>query len=312
MAGERAAEAGDTRVRAQIGEAADRRHTAPIASVTLWALVCGAAVTAVHAVTGDLPGRLGSYRTGIITIIAFTLAILYSVRKQTLWLSVHWLRLATRMPRAIARRLILMDRLETWRTLHITIGVLALLPFWWHVDAGRATPLERVLEGTVVLVVLSGLLGTAIHDLLPHSMRVRSNSEVRLEDVEAGYHRLYVEAEETVLGHSEELVRAYLKNVRPLLVGSQPQLRLMLATLRGSDPAPTACASARAAVATAAADGALYAGLVAIAERKVRLEHNDFNLRLGRNWLKVHIALVTIMLFEIVFHVTGVLYFVGI
>jgi hypothetical protein len=167
-------------VRAQIGEAADRRHTAPIASVTLWALVCGVAVVAVHAATGAIPGRLGSYRSGIITILSFTLAILYSVRKHTLWLSVRWLRLAVRMPRSIARRLILMDRLETWRTMHITIGVMALLPFWWHVDAGRATLLERALESTVILVVLSGLFGAAIHDLLPHSMHIRPNSEVRL------------------------------------------------------------------------------------------------------------------------------------
>jgi len=299
-------------VRDQIGEAADRRHTAPISSVTLWALVCGAAVVAIHAATDAIPGRLGSYRTGIITVLAFTLAILYSVRKHTLWLSVRWLRLATRMPRSIARRIILMDRLETWRTMHITIGVLALLPFWWHVDAGRATPLERALESTVILVVLSGLFGAAIHDLLPHSMRVRPNSEVRLEDVEAGYHQLYVEAEESVLGHSEALVRAYLKNVRPLLIGSQPQTRLMMAALRGTDPAPRACAAARTARATAGADGPLYGDLVGIAEQKVRLELNEFNLRLSRNWLKVHLALVMIMLFEIAFHVAGVLYFVGI
>ncbi len=298
-------------MRDQIGEAADRRHTAPIASVTLWALVCGAVVVAAHAATGDVPGRLGSYRTGIITMLSFALAILYSARKHTLWFSVRWLRLATRMPRSIARRFILIDRLETWRTLHITIGVLALLPFWWHVDVGRATLLERALESTVILVVLSGLFGTAIHDLLPRSMRVRPNSEVRLEDVDAAYHRLYVEAEESVLGHSEDLVRAYLKNVRPLLIGSQPRTRLMLATLRGTDPAPHACATARMALATAGADGPLYGGLVGIAERKVRLEHNEFNLRLSRNWLKVHLALVMIMLFEVAFHITGVLYFVG-
>jgi hypothetical protein len=299
-------------VREQIGEAADRRHTAPIASVTLWALVCGAAVVAVHEATGGLPNRLGSYRTGIVTALAFLLAILYSVRKHTLWLSVRWLRLATRLPRSIARRLILMDRLETWRTLHITIGVLALLPFWWHVDAGRATLLERALETTVILVVLSGLFGAAIHDLLPHSMRVRPNPLVRLQDVEAGYHQLYFEAEESVLGHSEDLVRAYLKNIRPLLIGSQPPLRFFWATLRGTDPAPDACQAARLAGATAGGDGQLYGELVGIAERKVRLEHNEFNLRLGRTWLKFHIALVMIMIVEVAFHVTGVLYFVGI
>ncbi|MGD0291279.1 MAG: hypothetical protein ABSC63_16710 [Candidatus Binataceae bacterium] len=298
-------------MREQIGEAADRRHTAPLASVTLWALLCGAAVVAVHTVTGALPGRLGSYRSGIITILSFTLAALYSVRKHTLWLSVRWLRLATRMPRSIARRLILMDRLQTWRTMHITIGVMVLLPFWWHVDAGRATLLERALESTVILVVLSGLFGAAIHDLLPHSMRIRPNPEVRFEDVEAGYRQLYLEAEESVLGHSEELVHTYLNNVRPLLVGSQPWTRLAWATLSGTDPAPRACAAARLAEAATGGDGSLYGELVGIAERKVRLEHNEFNLRLSRSWLKVHLALVMIMLCEIAFHVTGVLYFVG-
>ena len=43
----------------------------------------------------------------------------------------------------------------------------------------------------------------------------------------------------------------------------------------------------------------------------MRLEHNQFNLRLGTGWLKFHIALVMIMGVEIAFHVTGVLYFVG-
>jgi len=108
-----------------------------------------------------------------------------------------------------------LDRLETWRTAHITLGVLVLLPFWWHVDAGRATMLERALFTTVVLVVLSGLFGVAIHDLLPRATRIRLNQELRREDVEAGFHQLYVEAEEAVLGHSENLVHAYLRNVRP-------------------------------------------------------------------------------------------------
>jgi len=279
--------------------------------VTLWAVICGAAVAALHAVTSGVPGRLGSYRTGIITILSFALAAAYSGRKHTLWVSVRWLRMATRLPRTIARRLILMDRLETWRTMHITIGILALLPFWWHVDAGRATLLERTLESTVVLVVLSGLFGAAINDLLPHSMRIRPNQEVRVEDVEAGFHQLYLEAEETVLGHSEDLVRAYLKNVRPILIGSQPPVRLLWATLRGTDPAPPACQPARLAGATVGGDGPIYGELVEIAARKVRLEHNQFNLRLGTAWINFHIALVVIMGIEIAFHVGGVLYFAG-
>lgn len=298
-------------MREQIGEAADRRHTAPLASVTLWAVICGAAVVAVHTATAPIPGQLGSYRTGIITITTFALAALYSARKRNLWLSVRWLRLATRLPRKIARALIVVDRLETWRTAHITLGVLVLLPFWWHIDAGRATMLERALFSTVVLVILSGLFGLVIHDLLPRAMRVRANQEVRLEDVEVGFHQLFVEAEEAVLGHSENLVHAYLKNVRPLLIGEQPPVRLIWATLRGTDPAPRACRTALSAATTAGGDEAIYLELVEIAARKVRLEHNQFNLRLNTGWLSFHIGLVLIMGVEVAFHVTGVLYFVG-
>jgi hypothetical protein len=298
-------------VREQIGEAADRRHTAPLASMTLWAMICGIVVVAVRAASIGMPERLGSYRTGIITISSFALAALYSARKRNLWLSVRWLRLATRLPRKMARSLIVLDRLETWRTVHITLGVLVLLPFWWHVDAGRATMLERALFSTVVLVILSGLFGLVIHDLLPRAMRVRPNQEVRLEDVEAGFHQLYIEAEEAVLGHSENLVHAYLKNVRPLLIGEQSPARLVWATLRGTDPAPRACRSALAAAATAGGDEAIYRELVEIAARKVRLEHNQFNLRLNTGWLNFHIGLVVIMGVEVAFHVTGVLYFVG-
>jgi hypothetical protein len=217
-----------------------------------------------------------------------------------------------RLPRSIARRMVLIDRLETWRTLHITLGVVVLLPFWWHLDAGGTpTVLERALESTVVLVILSGLFGVAIHDLLPRAMRIRPKQEVRLQDVETGFHQLYTEAEEAVLGHSEDLVHAYLANVRPLLVGAQPLVRLAWATLRGTDPAPRACRSATLAGAKLSTDQLIYGGLVEIAEGKVRLEHNQFNLRLGTSWLKVHIALVIFMTVEIAFHVVGVLYFMG-
>jgi hypothetical protein len=80
-------------------------------------------------------------------------------------------------------------------------------------------------------LVLSGLFGLAIHDLLPRA--TRPNQELRLENVEAGFHRLYVEAEEAVLGHSEDLVHAYLRNVRPLLIWEQSPARLIWAVLRG-------------------------------------------------------------------------------
>jgi hypothetical protein len=298
-------------VREQIGEAAERRHTAPVASVALWAVICGAAVVSVHAATARLGARIGSYWTGLATLIAFMLAAAYSRRKRSLWFSLRWLRLAMRLPRQLALRFVLLDRLETWRFAHISIGMLAILPFWWHVQAGRASTLELALKSAVVLLVLSGLLGASIEDFLPHAMRIRPDQEVRLEDVEASFNALYVEAEERILGHSEQLVHAYIQNVRPILTGNQPAVRMLWATLTGADPAPRMCLGARQAGADLSGDASVYGELVDIAERKVRLEHNQFNLQLSTRWLYFHMDLAAAVGLLVIFHVAGVLYFFG-
>jgi len=299
-------------VRAQIGEAADRRHAAPVASIALWAVLCAAGVIVLHEVTPGVPTRLGPYRTGIITVIMFALAASYSSRKHTLWFSVRWLGWAMLLPRRLALRMVLFDRLEAWRAAHITIAVVALLPFWWHIDEGRATTLELALKVMVVMLVASGLAGAMIQDLLPPRVRKRPEQEVRIEDIEAAFHALYVEAEEAVLGHSEELVRAYLHNVRPLLTGALPIRKMLWATLIGLDLGPVACAPARSASAGLRTDTEAYARLIGIAERKIRLEHNRFNLQLGVAWLRFHIGFALVVGALIAFHVIGVLYFAGI
>ena len=48
-----------------------------------------------------------------------------------------------------------------------------------------------------------------------------------------------------------------------------------------------------------------------IAERKVRLEHNDFDLILSVGWVRIHIGLAIALGVLIAFHVAGVLYFSG-
>lgn len=296
----------------RIGAAADRRHTAPVASVTLWAAICAAALAAIHALTPGVGQRLGSYRTGLMTLGVFLLAAAYSARKRAPWLSVRWLRAAARLPRAFAARMVTFDRLETWRTMHVTLGVCALLPLWWHADAGPATPLERLILTLVLLVVGSGLFGTLIHDLLPRAMRKRPDYEVRREDVETALHQIYIEAEEAILGHSEKLVRLYLDEIRPLLTGSRPAPRLFFATLTGRDPAESACRRARrAAAGLVGEERPLFGHLVDLAATKIRLELNRFNLRLSAGWMALHLALVVILGVAVAFHVAGALYYAG-
>ena len=296
----------------QIGEAATRRHTAPIASMLLWGALCGSTLIALHKLSMGWAAQQGSYRTGVLTLSAFLLATLYPVRKYTLWFSLHWMRVASRLPRTWASRLLLIDRLETWRVVHVTVGVFAMLPFWWHTQFGRRSLLELALEILVVMLVLSGVLGALIEDFLPARMLKSGNHEVRLEDVETASQRLYVDAEEMVLGHSEALVQKYLLLIRPILAGNQPPRTLLWATLTGYNPASAACQPARQVAGSFGADAAVFHELVDIAERKVALDRNEFNLRLSTTWLRLHRRLAMSVLVLIIFHVVGVLYFAGI
>lgn len=278
----------------------------------LWGALCASTVIALHKLSAGWSARQGSYRTGVLTLSVFLPAALYPVRKYTLWFSLHWLRLAPRLSHAWAVRLLLLDRLETWRVVHITLGVFAMLPFWWHTQFGRRSLLELALEILVILLVLSGFLGTLVEDLLPARMLKLGNQEVRLEDAEAASHRLYVEAEEMVLGHSEALVHAYLSFVRPILAESQPSRTFLWATLTGTNPASAVCKSARLHAGGFGAEASAFHELINIAERKVGLDHNQFNLRLSTAWLRLHRWLAISVLVLIIFHVAGVLYFVGI
>ncbi|HTU43268.1 MAG TPA: hypothetical protein VMF10_16285 [Candidatus Aquilonibacter sp.] len=297
---------------AEILEPSGRRHAAPVRSAALWAAICGILVVILHALTADVGVRLGAYWSGLITLIFFLAAGLYSARRRMLRVSVRFMKFAMLFPRAVAMRLVVLDRLETWRAFHIAVGIFALLPFWWHADrAVNATTVEILLEIAVILLVLSGLLGTLVQDLLPDMMLRRPEHEVRIQDVEADFDALYVQAEEAVLGHSEQLTTAYVNNLRPILRGSAPALKMLWATLSGSDPAPALCQSARAAGVSLGPDLSAYDEIVGIAERKFRLEQNRFSLRLSTRWLKFHLGLAIVTGVLIVFHVVGVFYFLG-
>ena len=293
-----------------IGQSAGRRHVT-VASVTGWTLGCALVVGVLHALTPAVAARLGSYRSGLLTLLLFAAAALYSLRKRDLRLSVRIMRLVAHLPAPLARRIDLIDRLESWRLGHLTVGVGAILPLWWHLDSGPASPLELTLESAVVLLLASGFVGLLIQEFLPRRMRRQPEFEVRLEDVDTGLHQLYVEAEESVLGHSEALVQAYLRNIRPLLNFNLGWSRMLWATVRGIELQPPAYRRACQLPIDLGPEAQVYDKLLEIARRKLRLEHNGFELGLSRGWLAVHIVLALITFVLIGFHIVGVLYFNG-
>ena len=93
---------------------------------------------------------MGEYWSGSIALASFIAIAWYSVRKRNIWFSIRVLQFTGRIfPAAIQRRLVILDRLETWRAFHLTLGMLALLPLSWHITTTAMSPLEAVLATLV-------------------------------------------------------------------------------------------------------------------------------------------------------------------
>jgi hypothetical protein len=121
-----------------------------------------------------------------------------------------------------------------------------------------------------------------------------------------------VKAEELVLGYFEPLVHAYLSPPGTIMLGSQRTLGLLCATFAFTNSAPTICRLARLAADGFGVEAAIFNELVDLAKRKVVLDHNQFNLKLSTEWLRLHCNIAIAVLALTSFYIAGVLYFVGI
>ena len=303
---------GATANRAGLGVA--RRSRALPLNAALWMLLCAAIVIAAHAVTAQFGRALGEYRTGIISLLLFVILGWYGVRKRTLWFSLRMMRITARLaPPVLQRRVVAMDRLESWRAVHITVGILTVLPLWWHMGGNLMSPFEAALAVVVALLLLNGVFGVVLQDYLPPLIQTLPEHEVRLQDVDARITAVYVEAEEMVLGHPEALVQAYLKDLKPILERERTLSRsqFLRATLARRNPGAETCAPFAAKAQTFGDDAPVWNELVDLAARKINLEHNAFNLNFSTGWLTLHLYLAIFTFGLLIFHVLSVLYFEG-
>jgi hypothetical protein len=266
---------------------------------------------------GDLWPRLPGLSvplSGMLTLFGMVLAAVYMVRRRFLRLSLYTMRPFVAFPplRRFAGLAVRLDRLRTWRMVHVLIGVLCLVPLWWHVRAAQGGLLERGLLVVVALVIVSGVLGVLLQYAMPQTMLAAIEREVRVNDVRARQSRLFVEAEERILGRSTALVDAYLKFVRPVLQGETRRRRLLEATIRRQDPGGDVRGRAlRGLEDLDETDASTYRAFIELAEEKVRLDLNLFQLALTTQWLALHGAAVMCMAGLIGLHIFSVLYFGG-
>src|ERR1700683_2014378 len=298
------------KIAVQIGPAQRRRRSLP--QMLPIALLCGAVVVVVRMLTPQFEHRVGVYLSGIITAAMFLATGLYSVRKLNLWFSLRMLNLARRvLPKFAFERAVFIDRLETWRATHVVIAMLSLLPFWWHMQRHLMGPVEAALASAVALLFISGLFGVLVQDRMPHFMTLFAEHEVRPVDINAKINAVYVEAEEKILGHPEEFIRAYLARIKPILLNDRSSWQLFFATIAQRDVGGEVQSELGHAQTFAGDDGKAWSELIALAIRKVNLEQNDFNIWLSNSWLRFHIIVAVLTGVLLVFHVLTVLYYGG-
>jgi len=287
------------------------------------ALLCSFLVVGLGTLSAGLARSWSAYWTGGCALAGFALAASYSLRKRSLLFSVRWLdwiglKSHSRGGAAtLQSRIRWLDNLKTWRSAHVLLGVGTLLPLWWHIGSAPLppNPMEWLLLAAIAVLVASGVLGTVIQDFFPHTADKQSEHRVRLKDVEVELRTLLKAATDGAVGHGEEFERAYHEEIEPILYNAQPFWRLVLATLRSSDPAQKACARARKSLETFRSMGqndafvAAYAALCQLAERKVRLEQNRANLRFTTGWLRYHISVAIVTGVLLIFHIIGAFLF---
>jgi hypothetical protein len=271
-------------------------------------LLAGAALVALAA--GRAP--LADWTSGLATLVLMGLAAFYAVRRRTLRVSLLLLRPVAGRDRTdpIRKLAVELDRLRTWRMAHLLLGVSWALALWWHVDASHGSWLETALLVLCIGLLLSGVFGVVVQYWLPRSMLGIIEREVRVQDVDARRSAVFVQAEEKILGCSDQLVDAYVAEIRPQLQGEPTRLRLFEHTLRRSDPGSVLRGQLwRHLEGMEAADAATFRELIDLAEQKGRLDLNLFHLELSVGWLLVHDALAIGTAVLVALHLLAVAYF---
>jgi hypothetical protein len=258
---------------------------------------------------------LGTTTTGLLTLAIMLLAAAYAVRRRFLRLSLYIIRpfVEIRVLRPLRPLAVRLDKLRSWRVAHLALGVLCLLPLRWHVAAGRGGLLEQILLAVVALVIATGVLGVLLQYLIPQLLLGAIEREVRVRDVHEKQQALYVEAEERILGRiSDLLVDTYVTKVKPILLGDTPRRRLLEATLRRQDPG----ALVRGHLWNLLdqlneKEAETFRGLIDLAEEKVRLDLNLFQIQVTTAWLVWHDAAVACAGALVTLHVVSAFYFGG-
>lgn len=261
----------------------------------------------------EIEAHVGVVTSGLLTLGSMLAAGAYALRRRFLRLSLYLLRPFVVVPflRPLQPLAAQFDQLRNWRVAHLIIGILCLVPLGWHVRAAHGGVVEQMLLGCVFLVIGSGLLGAVLQYLLPQSLLHATERQVRIRDVHEKQRALYVDAEEQILGHkTDPFIESYLTAVKPVLLQETPILALWQSLLLRQDPG-TGLQKRLGALLDRVDknEHEAFQHLIELAEEKVRLDLNLFQLKLTTGWLVFHSVVVIGGGALTVLHILAVLYF---
>jgi hypothetical protein len=110
-----------------------------------------------------------------------------------------------------ARKRVVVSRLgaaRTWMKVHIWVGLLAVPLIWFHSGFRLGGALTTVLMVLFYVVIVSGIFGVVVQQIVPHLMTARVPLETIHSQIEYVNARLAVDAYELVAGVAGEIPEA--------------------------------------------------------------------------------------------------------
>ncbi len=277
----------------------------------VFTLVMGATATGLYVWYAQSwqGGPAGRTWPGMMFGIAGTLLMLFagllSARKKTI--RIRW------------------GSLAGWLKGHIWLGLLSVPLIFFHTAFRWGGLLEQILMGVFLVVILSGIVGVVLQNMLPRLMKSQLDSEVIPDQMEHLCRNLQREADDILLSScgQESVEHALLRDSGTATQSDSTAwlLGLYLTTIRpflgpGVEPGSVLANNRQADIfferALTSVPDELRNAVNQLAElchmrRRLQLQARLFGLLHG--WLKVHVPLSVVLLVFTVLHIVTALYY---
>ena len=199
-----------------------------------------------------------------------------------------------------------MGRLDTWMRIHVFLGIITCMIVGMHAGFMVAGTISVVLTVVFVLVIVSGFVGTALYEILPHTIVRMGNDTFHQGALLGSMAETEQEIEALRMEHSDRfrdgIAREFARHHYPASINPVVLLRWLIRHVRtrdGGDGIKGLTPS----------EQIIYQKARQSMVRYRQLGRQLFYQRVTRQWLWTHIPLSAALMILLLVHIVSSLYY---